>query len=56
MKTPLLLNLSKKHASEFNHSENSKKRRNYYEQFLQMLSRKTDAEKRAQIFGMDPFK
>jgi len=56
MKTPLTLNLSKRNVSEYNHSENSKKRKNYYEQFLQLLIRKTEAEKRAQIFGMDPFK
>ena len=56
MKTPLSLGLTQKGVSDHNHSENIKKRRNYYEKFLQMLIRKTEAEKRVQIFGMDPFK
>jgi hypothetical protein len=36
--------------------ESAKKQKSYYEQFLQMLIRKTSAEKRAQLYGNDPFK
>jgi hypothetical protein len=50
------LNLSQKHPSRNNQLENPRKQKNFYEQFLQLLIRKTEAEKRAQIFGMDPFK
>lgn len=33
-----------------------KKRKNYYAKFLEMLVRKTDSERRAELFGKDPFK
>lgn len=56
MKSDMTFELSKKQVSGMNLSENTRKRKTYYEQFLQLLIRKTDAEKRAQIFGMDPFK
>lgn len=56
MKTPIYQGLSSKLVSGNHQSENTKKRRSYYEQFLQLLIRKTEAEKRVQIFGMDPFK
>jgi hypothetical protein len=55
MKTPLSPKAFEKTFSNHN-SENNRKRKSYYEQFLQMLIRKTDAEKRAHVFGMDPFK
>ena len=56
MKSNLSIEASKKQVSGINLPENTKKRKTYYEQFLQLLIRKTDAEKRAQLFGMDPFK
>jgi hypothetical protein len=33
-----------------------KKRKNYYAKLLDMLSRKTESEKRIELFGSDPFK
>jgi hypothetical protein len=35
---------------------NQKKRKNYYAKLLDMLSRKTESEKRIELFGSDPFK
>ncbi len=35
---------------------NHKKRKNYYAKLLDMLSRKTESEKRIELFGSDPFK
>lgn len=56
MKTTDSLQRTKKQVSGHNQTENNRKHKSYYEQFLQLLIRKTEAEKRAQIFGMDPFK
>lgn len=33
-----------------------KKRKNYTEQLLQFLTRQTNADRRVNIYGMDPFK
>jgi hypothetical protein len=46
----------KKHALRLESSKQSKMIRRFYMQFLEMLSRKTDAEKRIEIYGKDPFK
>jgi len=56
MKNTDPLQQTKNKVSGHNLTENNRKHKSYYEQFLQLLIRKTEAEKRAQIFGMDPFK
>ena len=46
----------KKHALILESSKQSRIIRRFYTQFLEVLSRKTNAEKRIEIYGKDPFK
>jgi len=48
--------LIKKHPIKLESSKQGKMLRKLYIQFLEMFSRKTDAEKRVKRYGKDPFK
>lgn len=55
MKTDVSPDFEKRSNSSKN-QENVRKRKNYYAKFLELMARKTDSEKRIQVFGTDPFK
>ena len=55
MKTDSQLS-SKKKQNNHNAKIGERKRKNYYERFLELMTRKTDSEKRMEVFGYDPFK
>jgi hypothetical protein len=55
MKEPVSAKPTNRSGSVKNQS-NQKKRKNYYAKLLDMLSRKTESEKRIELFGSDPFK
>jgi hypothetical protein len=48
--------LALKRASKMENSHQTKLIKKYYFQFLEMMSRKTDSDKRTKLFGKDPFK
>ncbi len=56
METSLSANFIKKSTSRLKSSKQNKKIRRFYIQFFENLTRKTEAEKRIEIFGKDPFK
>jgi hypothetical protein len=55
MKTDSPLSSDKKQIN-LNAKVGERKRKNYYERFLELMARKTDSEKRMEVFGSDPFK
>lgn len=55
MKSDITIGIEKKQEFAYSH-QNVRKRKNYYAKLLEMLVRKTDSERRAEVFGFDPFK
>jgi hypothetical protein len=49
-------NFKRKQALRLESSKQGRMIRRLYFQFLETLSRKTDAEKRVELYGKDPFK
>jgi hypothetical protein len=47
---------TKRRSSRLESNKQSKMIRRFYNQFLEILSRKTESEKRIELFGKDPFK
>jgi hypothetical protein len=47
---------TKRRSSRLESSKQSKMIRKFYNQFLEILARKTESEKRIELFGKDPFK
>lgn len=48
--------LSEKRVSKIESSKRTRVLKRFYSQFLDLLARKTDAEKRIELYGKDPFK
>jgi len=48
--------ITKQRSFRIESSKQNKMIKRFYAQFLESLSRKTDSEKRTEVFGKDPFK
>jgi len=56
MATIQVSNTNKKKSTKLEASRQGKMIKRFYTQFVESLSRKTDSEKRIQLYGKDPFK
>jgi hypothetical protein len=56
MKPSITTGFERSEVRDLKQSEYNKKRKNYAEKLLHFLSRETNSEKRANLFGSDPFK